>query len=449
MLSRYDTHWRGHSRIISTLVVVCFSLMMASSSFAQVGHTLSGVGAVDQSWSGAGTANPQDFMSALYWNPGSITRFDGTRVALGIQFLMPTSDLNSSVDAGAFGPQFGPPVDMAGLTESEAGPFPIPAVGFVKNLRDSPITYGISTFGVGGFGTDYALGTNPINSPQAPNGMGFGAIYSEFSLLQVSPTVAYRLSDQFSIGISPTINYAMLEVSPFPAGIPDDANGDGFPTYSSVPRTGTFGVGLHAGLYFESDTGISLGASFKSKQNFSDFEFDAVDELGADKSIKFGLDYPMMISGGVGYTSGRFAAAADVRYIDYENTKGFDKTGYNQFGAVQGFGWNSIMVVAVGVQYEVVDGLPVRLGYSYNESPIADENIFFNTPANAIIMKRLSGGFSYNLSESLVGSLGVQYGFENKCAGNWVVPQGSVTGTTIESSLQTFFVMFGIDYRIN
>ncbi len=450
MSSRSNTRFGGRTyrRILSLFVLL--PLLTATSSLGQVGHTLSGVGPVDQALAGAGTANPQDFMGALYWNPAAITSFDGTRASLGLQFLMPTSDLNSSVDAGAFGP-FGPAEDMSGTTPSNAGPFPIPALGFVKNLENSPISLGISAFAVGGFGTDYAVGSNPITTPQAPNGMGFGAISSQFSLLQFSPTIAYQVSDNVSVGVSPTVNYALLEVAPFPAANPDDANNDGFPTYAAAPGTGALGFGFQAGVQLQTDAGFSAGASFKSTQYFSDFQFDSADELGNPRTLEFGLNYPMIISGGVGYENGPFTALADVRYIDYANTKGFDETGYDQFGAVQGFGWESIMVVALGLQYEVTDGLPLRVGYSYNQNPLTDEVMFFNTPANAMITNRISGGLSYNLSNSLIGSIGAQYGFKNSCEGMWIVPgmPEGVPGTSVESTLQTFFVMAGFEYRFN
>ena len=91
MLSRFESYLNNQTLRKAAGLMLLVPLV-ATLSFGQVGHTLSGVGPVDQSWAGAGTANPQDFMGALYWNPASINAFDGTRVALGLQFLMPTTD---------------------------------------------------------------------------------------------------------------------------------------------------------------------------------------------------------------------------------------------------------------------------------------------------------------------------------------------------------------------
>jgi len=201
-------------------------------------------------------------------------------------------------------------------------------------------------------GVDYAMATdfggNPILLPQPPNGLGFGGITSEFALLQASPTIAYRLSDKLSIGIAPTLNYATLKVLPFPAATPDDANGDGFPSYPAGPKDVTYGFGIQAGVQVDDPSGFHFAASFKSTQNFSDFEFESADETGADRLLTFDLDYPMVVSAGIGYTGIEgLALALDARYTDFENTNGFKESGFNQFGAVQGFGWKSITVVAV------------------------------------------------------------------------------------------------------
>ncbi len=429
----------------STVVLVSFVLLLGTSAVhAQVGHVLSGVGPVDQAWAGAGTANPQDALGALHWNPASITAMPITSLNLSLQVLIPTGALISTVDANGFGPGF-PSTTLTGTTSSEAGPFPIPALGFVYVPTASRWAFGLSAFGVGGFGVDYASEPgNPLTTPQPPGGFGMGAMNSEFQLLQVSPTVAYRLTDHLSVGVAPTLNYATLEVNPFPATAPDDANGDGYPTYPGASREGALGYGFQAGLHLHDLDGFHAGVSFKSTQGFNDFEFEAPNEMGVPRAFAFGMDYPMILSVGVGYSGlDRWEFAADVRYIDFEHTDGFKEATFDQTGAVTGFGWNSIMAVAAGAQYAVTPRLPVRVGYSFNENPIPDANTFFNCASPAIIQHRVSGGFSYAVSPKVTGSFALQYGFKNEIEGHWMHP-GPVPTTRVKSELSTFFVIFGV-----
>lgn len=420
---------------------------------AQSGHVLNGVGPVDQAMSGAGMAMPQDALTALHWSPAGIVDISGNNLALSLQVMQPTGTISSTVNAGAFG-DFGPGATLSGATDSDAGPFPIPAVGFVHAPAGGRWAVGFSAFGVGGFGVDYAAtgngGGNPVLMAQPPMGYGFGAISSEFALMQVSPTFAYRVSNTVSIGFSPTLNYASLKVAPFPAASPDDANGDGFPTYEDAPKDWAPGFGVQAGVAFHGATGFSVAASFKSAQLFKEFEFDGQDELGNDRMLTFNLDYPMIVSAGVAYAGiERLVLAADVRYIDFENTDGFSESGYDNTGAVQGFGWNSILVGAVGIQYEVAPGVPLRAGYSYSENPIADEMTFFNTPAPAIIQHHISGGVGYEVGPNLRLAVAVQYGLKNEVTGAWITPLGSVPGTSVSSELSTLTVIAGVSIGLN
>ncbi len=222
-------------------------------------------------------AAPQDALVPVHWNPASIAMSKESRLDLSIQFLQPTGSIESSVNPGAFGPAPSPPFPadtplppaaMSGKTDSDAGPFPIPALGYVRVMPESNLTFGLGAMFVGGFGVDYAASPSPFNQDgsfnpnvnpiltpqQAQGGLGFGAIKSEFALLQVNPTIAYKLSDQVAIGFAPTINYALLQVSPFPAAPPDMTF-----LFPDGPRTGALGFGFQVGVHAEGSERVERG----------------------------------------------------------------------------------------------------------------------------------------------------------------------------------------------
>jgi long-chain fatty acid transport protein len=396
--------------MFSAAVLVLLAASLVPAAMAQSGHVLNGVGPIDQAMAGAGMAAPQEALVPVHWNPAAVAFSKESRLDLSIQFMQPTGSIESSVSQGGFGtapsPPFPPgtplpPAAMSGSTDSDAGPFPIPALGYVRTMDDSKLAFGLGAMFVGGFGVDYDASPSPFNSDgsfnpdvnpvltpqQAQGGFGFGAIKSEFALLQVNPTIAYRVSERVSIGFAPTINYGMLEVSPFPAAPPDQTF-----LFPDGPRAGAVGFGFQVGIHAEGESGLSAGLSIKSPQWFQDFEFTA-ESIRPGTEFAFNLDYPMIISGGVAYSGlENLLLAADVRYIDFSNTDGFKDSGYGSDFAVQGFGWESIIVAAFGLQYQMSDGYHVRAGYSYNENPLPDELAFFNTPANALIQHRVAGG---------------------------------------------------------
>ena len=441
---------------VTLLSLLTALLLVSTPAWAQSGHVLNGVGPIDQGMSGAGMAAPQDALTALHWNPAAIFGVPGKTLDIGIQFMMPTSTITSSVQAGAFGPAFGPPVTMSGSTDSDAGPFPIPSIGFAYAPEGSKWAFGLSAYGVGGFGVDYAQSaTNPILTPQMPNGgMGFGAMESAFMLLQISPTMAYKLNDQVSIGFAPTLNMANLELSVFPATAPQfiDAFGtpgvaqDDLPLYPDAPATWARGYGFQAGVHAMINDDLALGISYKSPQSFDEFEYEPETAGAADYT--FQMDFPMIVSGALAFTGvENLLLALDVRYIDYANTTGFDEVGFDNQFAVKGFGWDAVTVVAIGAQYTVAEGLDVRGGYAFNNSPISDDVAFFNAPAPALVEQHISAGFSYLVNDMVKVSLAGQYAPNVENTGIWknpMFPGGENPATSITNELSTLTLIGGV-----
>src|SRR6056300_965093 len=199
-------------------------LLFYSTILSQAGHIMQGVGAVNMSMGGASTAQPLDISGALHWNPAAISSFDNTIIKLDIGLFYSSPELFSTV------PEFDSnnmPTgnSFSGNTKDDRGVSPMPALAMVWGKEDSKHTFGASAFGISGFGVTFPESmTNPINMPQ-PN--GFGHIESDYILLQIGGTWAYQLSNEFSIGLEPTFNYATLELAPNPTANP---NSSGYPT---------------------------------------------------------------------------------------------------------------------------------------------------------------------------------------------------------------------------
>ncbi len=429
----------------------CLSFVtMASPLPAQTGHLLDAVGPINQSMGGAGVAMPLDAMGALYWNPASISGLDSSEIGFAFQLYSPQTRLSSSVQANAFGPGT-PAATVAGRSVSDLGVTPIPSFAFVCKNLDSRWTYGISGFGIGGFGVDYAgLPDNPITTPQPPNGFGFGPIYSSFQMMQITPTASLQLTERFSIGMGINANWATLAVSPFSAAAPDDANGDGFPTYPDGSRAGnSWGLGFQAGLYYVNrQNGVHWGLSLKSPEWMQTYKINSRDELGAGRTLRFDLDNPLIVSLGFGYTGwDRWKFATDIRYIDYEGTNGFQTAGFDSTGAVTGFGWKSIFVVATGAEFRLTPTFALRTGYTYNENPIRDVDTFYNIPAPGIIQHHLSTGFTFDTAHHWKLSLALKYGFRNTISGAWQSPTGAIPGTSVTSELSAYSATIGLSKK--
>ncbi|MEJ2003933.1 MAG: outer membrane protein transport protein [Cyclobacteriaceae bacterium] len=438
------------------IVVMLFSTL----AFSQSGHIMQGVGAVNMSMGGASTAQPIDISGSIQWNPATLSAFDGKIIKLDAGLFFSLPELRSSLPAGMLGP--GAP-GVSGLTEDDRGVSVMPALAMVWGKEDSRSTFAASAFGISGFGVTFPEeannptspgfnpmeNSNPINYPQAA--MGFGRIESDYGLFQLGFAWAYELNENFSIGIQPTFNYATLELMPNPTANPTMAG------YPSADKTSALGYGAQFGLYFDSGRGIKLGASYKTKQNFQDFEFDNTYLDNSEGSSKFTMNYPSILSFGFGYSNDLIDVALDYRTVYYENTEGFNESGWTQTASVKGFGWDNINIVSAGLQLNAIDQFPIRLGYTYNSIPISDEMAFFNVPATAIIRNAFQVGFSFIASDALTLDATYHHGMSGSDAvsGPMYSPMmissenslGAIPGSSVSYEMTTDLIMIGVGYR--
>ena len=204
-------------------------LFISTLALSQAGHIMQGIGAVNMSMGGAATGQPLDISGAIQWNPASISVFDQTMIKLDIGLFYSSPTVTSSLPAGMLG-QGAPAV--SGTTSDARGVSPMPALAMVWGKENSKHTFAASIFGISGFGVTFPEeannpfspdfnpmeNSNPVNYPQAAR--GFGHIESDYMLVQGGFTWAYELSERFSIGIQPTINYATLKMQPNPTADP-------------------------------------------------------------------------------------------------------------------------------------------------------------------------------------------------------------------------------------
>jgi len=440
------------------------AIFVTISVQAQTGHILQGAGAVNFSMGGAGTALPVDAAGALQWNPASITTFQNNELSLSVAYFTAAPEVYAKVlqpdGQGGF-------FTIEGLTEDEKGASPLPTLGIVFANPDSKFKFGISAFGVSGFGVDFPETTNLPTSPDFdpsnsnpllyPQSMGgFGRLFSEYQLMQVGITGAYEVAEGFSVAVSPLFNYSSLEIKPVPIAAPSPELG-----YYLGDKASTLGYGFQAALFYQTEMGLNFGLTYKSPQWFKDMEIDGKYLDGSKApTTNFNMDFPSIISAGIGFSNDMIDLGVDYRFINYEKTDGFEKSGWviaeNGYpnGAVAGFGWKNVHVVALGLQYKGIDKVPIRLGYTYNTSPVDESNLFFSTPATAIIQNAVQAGIGYNINDQLAVNLAYHHGLEGEVKGQLFNPMfitpddplGKVPESELIARMTTDMIILGLTY---
>jgi long-chain fatty acid transport protein len=267
--------------------------------------------------------------------------------------------------------------------------------------------------------------------------------------MQLAPTIAYQLTDHLSIGVAPTVDLAFLQADPAFFGAPDDASGNGFPTFPGATGTRySSGLGFQVGIYYTTDSGFQFGSSLKSPQWFELFRYASVDQLGQPRNVNFTFQYPLISSTGIAYTGfEHWVLSADFRYVDYHNTEAFKTAGFQPDGSVQDLGWRSIFGLALGAQYQLTNALSLRVGYDYNMNPVPNANTGFNVASPTIAEHTLAAGASYKVTECFIVSLPYLHGFQNSITGPFESARGPVPGTSITSALFGDTLALGFQVR--
>lgn len=411
--------------------------------FPQAGHIMQGIGAVNTSMGGAATAQPIDINGALQWNPAAISVFDSKIISVNAGLFFSSPELSSTV------PTPGGP--MSGVTKDERGVSVMPALAMVWGNKNSKHSFGAAAFGISGFGVTFPeSNTNPVNMSQSMG--GFGRIQSDYQLMQIAFTYAYKLSDKVSVGLAPNFNYSALKLAPNPLSSPSMTLG-----YPVSDKATSLGFGGQVGIFYNSGKGLKLGASYKTVQSFGAFDFENTYLDGSKApNVKYKMNFPSILSAGIGFSKNNLDLALDYRFVNYENTEGFEEKGWTNTASVSGFGWKNMSIVSAGLQYKGIKQLPLRVGYTFSSNPITSELAFFSIPATAIIKNAFQFGFGYEVNNRFTLNAAYHHGSSSGSTSGQLLnpmmispanPYGAIPGSNVSYKMSTDLIIAGINYK--
>jgi len=457
-----------------TLTTAAIAALLASPlAQATNGYFKIGAGAKNRAMGGAGIAYGQDPMAAAV-NPASIAGLKDS-VTAGVEIFKPKR--KGQVDAtGMFVPDLGGAGSRQGGNSNEksrSSAFFIPSFGVTKGWG-SNFTLGMSVAANGGMNTRYGdanagngnvyvdafapvFGDTSTSAFQpgpsgfagflevSPNGVGAAqidpnlpglylnpnnapALGVNLGQVLISPTLAYQITPNHSIGFGPVIGYQTFRAyglglfqgfSSDPGSVTNNGNDDAWGFGGQIGYQGRMGM-------------FSFGLMGRSKIYMD--EFDKYAGLFAEQGD---FDIPAMFGGGLAVHFGsNLTIAADVSRILYGDVKAIANKGptANEFfgafvGALTGdptqvsrplgtndgfgFGWDDVWVYKIGVNYAYNPTWTFRAGFNYAEVPYDDTEALFNVLAPAVVEKHATVGFTYNVNPSAEFSMTYMYAFRN------------------------------------
>ncbi len=387
-------------------IVAATVLLAPLSAHATNGYQLIGIGSHQKSVGGAVTANPASAMTAIT-NPAGMARI-GRRADFSMELFMP----ERHVDFTALG---------GNRSESASGLYGIPALGWTAPISDDEpdIFFGGGMYGTSGMGVDYG---STYFSPTSPSGRPvYFDGYSSLAFWQMAPTLAWNVNRQLSLGVSLNLNY---QSAAFKQRTMSDTNADGVADTTvmnfDLSRTAqNLGVGASVGLLYDLSRSMRLGLSYKSRQEFSDMEY----QLGAGDILnvstasgcptvsgnvacpgglyRLALDFPQQAAIGISARPvARLTVSADIKWIDWSAT--MDQLvirGPGNVRVTMPTGWDDQTVYALGLSYAVSERFNLHAGMNYAKAPFGDSEVSANLILPATVESHYTLGADYRLNK--------------------------------------------------
>ncbi len=391
-------------------VAAMLGLACALPAQATDGYFSHGYGMKSMGMGGASVAVTDNAFAGA--NNPAIAAWAGDRLALGVNVFMPSRGMQRS--GGAALP--------AAAVDSDSNTFYVPELDYNRSLS-AQLAVGLTVYGNGGMNTDYA-GSN-YNCGGGPNTSnvlcGNGRLGVDLQQLIIAPTVAYKVSENQSLGVSPLLVRQIFKADGL-QGFSAMSGDAGHLTNNGYDASS--GIGLRLGYLGQWSSGLGLGLSYSPRTSMSKFSQYA--GLFADGGS---FDIPENYAVGLSYqATPALQLAADYQMIKYGAVPAIANASSNAapLGAASGpgFGWSDVNVYKLGLQWQATPALQLRAGVNISDNPVKSSNVTFNILAPGVMTTHYTLGATYALSSRSELTLAYMYAGSN-----------SVTGASMYSGL--------------
>ncbi|QIA65870.1 outer membrane beta-barrel protein [Vibrio astriarenae] len=250
-------------RHYSTLSLAIFASFQAHAAGFQVAeHSASGLG---RAFSGE-AAVAQD-ASVIARNPAAMTRFDRAMFSGAISIIDPEVDI----------------YDTTNMERSnDVAPLQVVPAGYYLSPINEKWAWGIGMFTTYGVATDY------------PDDIAAGDMAGDTSLVSVNinPSVAYRVNDNFSIGAGLNLVYAHAELNRHFGRDLSQLFGRNRSDLLISMEGDTFGWGWNIGAMYEINENHRFGFGYRSEVEIDFDDGDFTDTDGSKKKAQLVVDLP-------------------------------------------------------------------------------------------------------------------------------------------------------------
>lgn len=352
-------------KILLSCVIFTTPIVAQAAGFALIEQSGSGMGNAY-----AGAAAVAEDASTIFFNPAGMTYIEGTQAAGALHLINPNAEFNNEGSVAGAGKPLGGEGPNAGDLAF------VPNLYFKMDINDY-VKFGVGINAPFGLKTEYDdkwLGR-------------FQADKSEVKTININPSIAFKLNDQFSLGFGVSAMRAEAELT-------RAINAGGLGERYIKVKGDDWGFGFNLGAIFQATTDTRVGVAYRSKvehhldgDSKSTFTaFNAIPTLTLNTDVNADVTLPENFSvSAFSRLNDTWDLMGDVtwtRWSQFKELKIVRDNGTGTTLTVTPENWDNTMRYSVGVNYHYSDTVKLRAGLAYDEEAISDRFRTARIPGN-------------------------------------------------------------------
>lgn len=375
---------RFSSPLVIGLALSGYQLSSQAAGFALSEQSGSGMGNAY-----AGAAAVAEDASTIFFNPAGMTYLEGSQLVGTMHAIKTSGDFDNQGSTAAAGRSLG----------SEGGDFG--SWAFLPNLYYKQDLTEQLKFGIG-MGTPFGLKTD-----YDKGWLGrFQAVKSELKTVNINPSLAWKVNEQWSLGFGVSAMWAEAELT---SAVNLGAGGE-----SSIKNKGKdWGFGYNLGAIYQVTPATRLGLAYRSKVEqhlkgsahspFTGLNSVPGSTLNTDITADLTLPETLSLSS-FSQLDDRWDLLADITWTRWSQFKELTIMRDNSTDTVLGSTlehWNNTLRYSVGLNYRYSPTLKLRTGIAYDNEAIDNEHRTARIPGNDRIWLSFGASWQYTPATKL------------------------------------------------
>ena len=380
------------------------ALGLALAGFGSLAHA-AGFALIEQNASGLGNAyagqaaSAQD-ASTIFFNPAGMTELTGTELVIAGHLIQPSARFSGTFSTPVGGGQGGDAGDLSFIPNAYA------AFSLTENMR-----FGVGINAPFGLATEYDA-----------DWVGrFQAVESSLKTININPSIAWKVSDQLSLGVGVNIQHINVVLSnglsPLIPGSFGTVKGD------------DYGWGVNLGMLWKPSSVTRIGLAYRSEVDYT-LEGTFASNTAAVPSGDVTAEATMPASASLSLAQKLGSSLELLADVTWTGWSAFDELRVlRSNGALLTLtpeNWENNLRYSVGLTWNMNSAWSLRTGVAYDETPVDDAFRTARIPDESRTWLALGG--QYRMDSSNVIDFGYAHLFIEDASINHTTAAGTLNG---------------------